>query len=173
MKIGELAQQAGISVHLIRQYEALGLLQAHRSPGGTRHYDAAARDRLLAIRSLLALELPLEGIRELASIRKRSVTGDQAGREVTRRIQALRDALGHKRQMLERAEAELEQLLGWVEGCFACPHPPRFPVCQTCPIGQRRPPGQALLVIWDPEESAAASPPGGGPAIPPPVRKPD
>lgn len=38
MRIGELAEQAGVSVRSLRYYEEQGLLTSTRSPSGQRHY---------------------------------------------------------------------------------------------------------------------------------------
>lgn len=38
MKIGELAQQAGVSVRALRYYEEQGLLNPERTPSGQRRY---------------------------------------------------------------------------------------------------------------------------------------
>ncbi|WP_322015607.1 MerR family transcriptional regulator [Paraburkholderia sp. J12] len=39
MQISELARRAGISVHTIRHYESLGLIEATRRPSGYREFD--------------------------------------------------------------------------------------------------------------------------------------
>ncbi|MFE6687446.1 MerR family transcriptional regulator [Streptomyces sp. NPDC057743] len=58
--IGELAQQAGVTVKTVRFYSDRGLLpEAGRSTGGHRRYGPEALDRLRLIRSLRALDLPL------------------------------------------------------------------------------------------------------------------
>lgn len=38
MRIGEVAQQSGVSVRALRYYEEQGLLHPERSPSGQRHY---------------------------------------------------------------------------------------------------------------------------------------
>jgi len=65
MKIGELSRETGVAVRLLRYYEAQGLLTSHRSEGGHRHYDPAARATVARIRTLLAAGLPTKVIREL------------------------------------------------------------------------------------------------------------
>jgi DNA-binding transcriptional MerR regulator len=42
MRIGELAQQTGVSRDTLRFYERLGLIQARRSSNSYRDYDSAA-----------------------------------------------------------------------------------------------------------------------------------
>ncbi|MFE6738760.1 MerR family transcriptional regulator [Streptomyces tubercidicus] len=58
--IGELAEQAGVTVKTVRFYSDRGLLpEATRSAGGHRRYGPEALDRLRLIRSLRTLDLPL------------------------------------------------------------------------------------------------------------------
>ncbi|MDT0458998.1 MerR family transcriptional regulator [Streptomyces sp. DSM 41527] len=58
--IGELAEQAGVTVKTVRFYSDHGLLpEAVRSAGGHRRYGPGALDRLRLIRSLRTLDLPL------------------------------------------------------------------------------------------------------------------
>lgn len=58
--IGELAEQAGVTVKTVRFYSDRGLLpEAGRSGGGHRRYGPDAIDRLRLIRSLRTLDLPV------------------------------------------------------------------------------------------------------------------
>lgn len=65
MKIGELSRVTGVSVRLIRYYEAQGLLTPDRSEGGQRRYGATAPATVARIRALLAAGLPTRVIRDL------------------------------------------------------------------------------------------------------------
>lgn len=49
MRIGEVAEKAGVSVRSLRYYEEQDLLRAERTPGGQRRYtdDAVSRVRLI------------------------------------------------------------------------------------------------------------------------------
>ncbi|WP_200881283.1 MerR family transcriptional regulator [Nocardia otitidiscaviarum] len=63
MSIGELARRVGLPVRTIRFYCDEGILEAQRSPGGHRMFDAdSAVERLLLVRRLRALGLGLEAI---------------------------------------------------------------------------------------------------------------
>ncbi|MBO0512369.1 helix-turn-helix domain-containing protein [Streptomyces beijiangensis] len=58
--IGELAEQAGVTVKTVRFYSDRGLLpEAARSSGGHRRYGPDAFERLRLIRSLRTLDLPV------------------------------------------------------------------------------------------------------------------
>jgi DNA-binding transcriptional MerR regulator len=65
MKIGELARETGVSVRLLRYYEEQGLLDAGRTSGGQRVYDADAPVTVRRIRTLLDAGLPTKVIREV------------------------------------------------------------------------------------------------------------
>jgi DNA-binding transcriptional MerR regulator len=58
MRIGELAEQAGISTKAIRYYEQIGILAPPaRTPSGYRSYDQAALGRLGFVRAAQAVGL--------------------------------------------------------------------------------------------------------------------
>lgn len=65
LKIGEVAQQLGISVQAIRVYESEGLLIAFKSKKGTRWYSSSDIDWVKEIRRLVSEGLNFEGIRRL------------------------------------------------------------------------------------------------------------
>jgi DNA-binding transcriptional MerR regulator len=66
LTIGELARLAGTTVRAVRHYHRIGLLpEPDRDSSGYRRYTAAALVRLLRIRRLRELGLPLDRIAEL------------------------------------------------------------------------------------------------------------
>ncbi|WP_275461618.1 MerR family transcriptional regulator [Streptomyces noursei] len=65
MRIGEVADKAGVSVRALRYYEEQDLLQAHRSPGGQRHYPDTAVSRVRLIQQLYAAGLPSRVVRQV------------------------------------------------------------------------------------------------------------
>jgi DNA-binding transcriptional MerR regulator len=62
MRIGEVAQGAGVSVRALRYYEEQNLLYPERSPSGQRHYPAAAVDRVVLIQLLYSAGLNSQAI---------------------------------------------------------------------------------------------------------------
>src|SRR5690606_38504681 len=60
--VGELAQQAGVSVRALHHYDELGLLTPERTQAGHRRYTEAHLRRLTQIVSLRSLGLSLEEI---------------------------------------------------------------------------------------------------------------
>lgn len=65
MRIGEVADKAGVSVRALRYYEEQGLLQADRTPGGQRHYSGRAVSRVWFIQQLYAAGLPSRVVRQV------------------------------------------------------------------------------------------------------------
>jgi MerR family transcriptional regulator, redox-sensitive transcriptional activator SoxR len=65
VRIGEVAEQAGVSVRALRYYEEQELLHADRTPGGQRHYPEAAVRRVRLIQQLYAAGLPSRVVREV------------------------------------------------------------------------------------------------------------
>jgi DNA-binding transcriptional MerR regulator len=69
LTIGVLAQRSGSSVPTVRYYEEIGLVpKAKRGPGGHRLYDESDLKRLTFVRRCRNFALPIEKIRELASL---------------------------------------------------------------------------------------------------------
>jgi len=70
MKIGEVAQRAGVSTKTIRYYENIGVLaEPPRSPNGYRDYDEPTISRLLFIRDAQATGLTLSEIASILELR--------------------------------------------------------------------------------------------------------
>ena len=65
MRIGELAERAGVSVRSLRYYEEQGLLTSVRSRSGQRNYAESDVGRVLFLRRLYAAGLSSHTIGEL------------------------------------------------------------------------------------------------------------
>ena len=65
MRIGEVAERAGVSPRALRYYEERDLLPAERSSSGQRHYPEAAVERVRLIQRLYAAGLSSRVIAEL------------------------------------------------------------------------------------------------------------
>lgn len=63
MKIGELSKSAGVSIRMLRYYEAEGLLQPQRTSSGYREYAPADVRTVERIRLLGSAGMTLETIR--------------------------------------------------------------------------------------------------------------
>jgi DNA-binding transcriptional MerR regulator len=70
VRIGEVAEQAGISTKALRYYERFGLVEeADRNPNGYRDYSPEVLDRLRFIRAAQAVGLTLGEIRGVIAFR--------------------------------------------------------------------------------------------------------
>ena len=109
MRIGEVADAAGVPAQTIRFYEREGLLpQPRRGPNGYREYDASTLNRLRFIRSAQAAGLTLVEIASILDLR-----GE--GAVPCAHVQSLLSAKLHDVQARQRdlaaLEAELEELI--------------------------------------------------------------
>lgn len=105
LRIGELAQIAGLSPDTLRHYERLGLLSATRTPGRFREYGRDAVHRIRVIQAALAIGFTLSELSEILAERA-------AGRAPCQRVRKLAAAklvaltkqieeLSHLRRQLE------------------------------------------------------------------------
>lgn len=92
MRIGELAETAGVSTKTIRYYETIGLLpEPARTDSGYRAYDESGAERLSFIRDAQASGLSLAEIASVLELKEAGTTSCQ-----------------HTRSLLERHIAEIE-----------------------------------------------------------------
>lgn len=110
LKIGQVAERVGLSLRTVRYYEEVGLLTpAGRTTGGFRLYDEQAVERLIFLKGMKPLGLPLEEIRELVNMLAHVDEAellDAAARERTRKLLAA---------YVERARARISQLEAHIE----------------------------------------------------------
>jgi len=120
LKIGEVADLLGVSTKTLRHYQKVGLLaEPGRSEGGYRLYGGEDLLRLLRIRRLTALGLPLAQIRALLAR-----PGD--GEPLRRALSDLREALGVEIERLTARQATIDRLLA-EEGGAGLTEPNRPP----------------------------------------------
>ncbi len=65
MRIGDVAQRAGVSARALRYYEEQGLLASERTPSGQRVYPESAVERVQLIQQLFTAGLPSRTILRL------------------------------------------------------------------------------------------------------------
>jgi MerR family transcriptional regulator, copper efflux regulator len=108
MRIGELAEQAGISTKAIRYYEQIGILAPPaRTRSGYRTYDRTAVGRLGFIRAAQALGLTLGEIRQVIAFRD---DGTAPCGHVTELLQRRAAELERRIVELQQLQGELQQL---------------------------------------------------------------
>ena len=93
MKIKQVEELVGITRKNIRFYEEQGLLQVERAENGYREYGLKDVNRLLEIRLLRKLSIPIEDMRQMFDGKKR-----------------LRDCLEYQLEELEREKKNLAQV---------------------------------------------------------------
>jgi MerR family transcriptional regulator, copper efflux regulator len=112
MRIGELAEQAGISTKAIRYYEQIGILTPPaRTSSGYRIYGQTALGRLGFVRAAQALGLTLGEIRQIIAFRDDGAAPcvhvtellQRRAAELDGRIRELQRLRGELRQLAERA----------------------------------------------------------------------
>jgi MerR family copper efflux transcriptional regulator len=108
MRIGEFAEQAGVTPRTIRYYEDLGLLGPNQREGqGFRYYTEAELGRLQKIEVLKQLGLSLEEIGEVLPLYCDDPTGVRGKQRVLEILQSSLIETDEKIAALQRFRAEL------------------------------------------------------------------
>ena len=115
MKIGEVAARSGLSVKTIRFYCDEGLIHPiERSEGGYRLFDATVFEELHLIRTLKAMEIPLQDIAQILEARRSGVcTCDSIKGTIT----AKAGEIEQKIAALHSLHVELHNLLDRWQDC--------------------------------------------------------
>ena len=112
VRIGEVAEQAGVSVRDLRYYEEQGLLTAGRSDSGQRHYPAPAVERVRLIQMLYEAGLSSKTILELLPC----VEAKENTPESRARLAAERDRIEEQIAGLTRTRDRLDAVIAMSEG---------------------------------------------------------
>ena len=115
LKIGEVARRSGLTVKTIRFYCDEGLIQPiSRSDGGYRLFDDTVFAELTLIRTLRAMEIPLQDVRQILESRRSGVCTCSA---LQARIRVKAGEIGEKIVALQGLQAELFAMLDSWEAC--------------------------------------------------------
>lgn len=122
MKIGDLAQKAGVTLRTVRYYHELGLLiPSERSSGNFRLYEESALEVIKLIGNLKNLGFSLKQIQELLA----TPSNDEKDRleriKKTKRVllaekQKVEEMLQHYQELSKEIDTSLEI----IEKCFEC-----------------------------------------------------
>jgi DNA-binding transcriptional MerR regulator len=116
MKIGQVADAAGVSVDTVRFYERRGVLPApDRLPSGYRTYGSATVERIRLARRLQALGLTLD---EVIDALHATDTGELSCESERWRLEAVLERIDTKMAELRAARREVRNVLaGCEQGC--------------------------------------------------------
>ncbi len=120
MRVGELAERAGVSVRSLRYYEACGLIDAGRSSGGQRVYDDAVIERVAIIRRLLDAGL---GTRAIADVLPCMAEPSTQTPLLTERLVAERDRLDLEIAQRQTTRDALERIIATAPASPQCEEP--------------------------------------------------
>jgi redox-sensitive transcriptional activator SoxR len=110
MRVGEVAERAGVNVETLRYYERRGLLPApERAPSGHRRYDEETVRFLRAIKEAQAFGFTLSEITDVLKAVRRSGTPSEALRV---RMAAKIDEIDSRIAGLKRMREELARVVG-------------------------------------------------------------
>ena len=115
LQIGAVASRSGLTVKTIRFYCDEGLIQPiNRSDGGYRLFDQAVFAELTLIRTLRAMEIPLQDVRQILEARRSGVCTCGA---LQARIRVKAGEIGERIVALRGLQAELVAMLDSWEAC--------------------------------------------------------
>ena len=123
MKIGEAAHRSGVEASAIRFYESVGVVpEPVRTEAGYRDYSGDDVDLLRFVRRLRSLELPLDDVEEIVSLRTRGEAPCRAVRDAIEReaaaIQArMKDLRQISEDLVRLQEAAADLVDEWPRSC--------------------------------------------------------
>jgi DNA-binding transcriptional MerR regulator len=110
MRIGDVAERAGVNVETLRYYERRGLLpEPFRSPGGHRDYDEDTVRFVRAVKEAQTLGFSLSEIEEYMNLTRRAPS--RAPEEARDRLTGKLEEIDRKLAVLRRMRAGVERAL--------------------------------------------------------------
>jgi DNA-binding transcriptional MerR regulator len=115
IRIGEVAERAGVTPRTIRYYEEIGLLETRGPKGAHRFYEETDIERIAELTRLRdLLNLSLEELKQLADAQEaRAALREEFHRTDSDKLRIVREALPHVETQLElvrRRRSELGKL---------------------------------------------------------------
>ncbi len=118
-RIGQAAEQAGVTTRTLRYYQELGLLSPATSPGGTRIYTEREVDRLkriIELRDVMGLDLERIGVILQAEDRLDELrTEARRGPTQRRRRELIGEAIEINAEMREQVGAKLLTMQAYLD----------------------------------------------------------
>src|SRR6476659_3324712 len=111
MRVGEVAERAGVNVETLRYYERRGLLpEPARTPNGHRRYDDETVRFVRAVKEAQALGFTLAEIEDYLRVSRRGAA--HASEELRIRMAAKIDEVDARIAGLRRVRADLARVVG-------------------------------------------------------------
>lgn len=115
LKIGEVARRSGLPIKTIRFYSEEGLIHpTGRSEGGYRLFSEEVFAELSLIRTLKAMEIPLQDVRQILESRRSGVCTCKSFQE---RIRTKAGEIEQKIGALRHLHSELQDMLSRWQDC--------------------------------------------------------
>lgn len=112
LKIGDVAERAGVATRLIRYYEQQGLLQVDRGANGYRVYTEADVERVTRVAQLVQAGLPTRLVRVLIDAEDAAARNEETcPREVAEQLAAELDGLESRIECLTRSRDTIRAYL--------------------------------------------------------------
>jgi len=148
IKIGDVANQAGITPRALRYYEERGLIVPYRTKKGTRRYSDAQIARVKTALSLIELGVSLDDVLALTRARPGSPSGSVSSRKVLRELHRLRQVIKAKRDKLSELLEDIDQAASLVSTCLDCELVPNSKGCPECPCEKNFDESPLLSLTW-------------------------
>ena len=121
MRIGDMARKTNTSIRTIRYYEEMGLVSpSNRSTGGFREYNKENLDKVVIIQKLKALGLTLSEIKELFTIKKKTLYGGEAAKKIYDFFDKRSVEIDEKLEKLGQIKTDIEMSKSLIKKCFEC-----------------------------------------------------
>ena len=135
MKIGELARRTGLTIRTIRYYEELGLIKPlKRSAGGFRLFSEEDISRIALIHYLKCLNLPLNKIRHLLLLKKRSATKGEVANKILPHVEEFVTEAQKTIEKYQKIKDDMEKAGALLKKCANCDRFPLEDGCMDCDI---------------------------------------
>ncbi len=115
-KIGEVAEQTGLSIRSLRHWDEVGVVSPSvDTPGGFRLYSDADVERILLVRRMKPLDFTLEDLKEFLDAADR-LRGDAGDGQASATIARFEDETRIRLDRLRTRTAYAEEFLDLVDG---------------------------------------------------------
>ena len=137
LRIGQVAQRAGVSTDTIRYYERLGLLpKPQRSPAGYREYSEHVVKRITLVRNAVRFGFSLLELRGFLRVRE---AGGKPCHQVRQAAQTILDRVDRQIAELTAAREDVrETLLAWDAQLARTPSKQHARLLEGLPSGSSR-----------------------------------